>query len=127
MQQNTSDINSSRKIIEAFIELLEDPFVLEPGSTDFSTLIEKLPGDINQLATLILSWAQERPYICDNLNAILSPKAGPGNKAITSTPSEVAAYNARIIENTMRLSPPIEETEKSEKSDKFVEDSREIR
>jgi hypothetical protein len=105
---NTSNVESSIKVVESFIEILGNPFVFSPETiVDFSELTERLTeswsSDINQLAKLVTSWSEGQPYIYQNLMAVLSPTAGPGNKDVI-TPLDVEAYKERIIKNTMRLS-----------------------
>ena len=94
------------KLIEAFIKLLEDPFVFEPNTTDFSELVADLPDDINELAEKIKTWCQARPQIYNDLNAALSPNMGAGNKGINSSSQEANDLKERMMENITRLGSP---------------------
>jgi hypothetical protein len=102
----TPETAPPEKLIEVFIELLEDPFVFEPNTTDFSELIANLPDDINELAKKIKAWCQARPEIYNDLNAALSPSMGAGNQGINSNSQEAKDLKERMLENITRLGSP---------------------
>jgi hypothetical protein len=102
----TPETAPPKKLIEVFTELLEDPFVFEPNTTDFSELIADLPDDINELAEKIKTWCQARPQIYNDLSAALSPSMGAEKTGINSSSPDASDLRQEMLENITRLGSP---------------------
>ncbi|MBW4502006.1 MAG: hypothetical protein KME57_21145 [Scytonema hyalinum WJT4-NPBG1] len=99
----------SQILIEAFTDILEDPFLLEPNEASAVwDVINNLPDDVNAIALTLKAWCQEQPEILEILKDKLSSRRrGPAEEVPAAKPEDYKT----LLKNKMRQSFP-EITEK---------------